>query len=104
MFDTLCLQGWDTGVVGMKKGGKRFLVVPPGMAYGSQGMGNKVPANSTLLFEVEVVRVSLSLLYHGNIWLLINKASSYRKHFKFIGIKFNSNRMFYFISIIFVKL
>lgn len=42
----------------MKKGGKRFLVVPPGLAYGSQGMGSRVPANSTLLFEVEVVRVS----------------------------------------------
>lgn len=41
----------------MKKGSKRFLVVPPGLAYGSQGMGSKVPANSTLLFEVEVVRV-----------------------------------------------
>ena len=42
----------------MKKGAKRFLVVPPNLAYGSQGMGNKVPPNSTLLFEVEVVRVS----------------------------------------------
>ena len=56
-------QGWDTGVVGMKKGGKRFLVVPPGMAYGSQGMANRVPANSTLLFEVEVVRVSCFLFF-----------------------------------------
>ena len=42
----------------MKKGGKRFLVVPPGLAYGAQGIGNRVPANSTLLFDVEVVRVS----------------------------------------------
>ena len=55
------LQGWDTGAVGMKKGGKRFLVIPPNLAYGSQGMGNKVPPNSTLLFEVEVVRVSRGL-------------------------------------------
>ncbi|XP_052789453.1 FK506-binding protein 15-like isoform X2 [Mya arenaria] len=53
------IKGWDTGVVGIKKGGKRFLVVPPDMAYGSQGMGGRVPPNSTLLFEVEVVRVKL---------------------------------------------
>ena len=54
----LIFQGWESGVIGMKKGAKRFLVVPPNLAYGSQGMGNKVPPNSTLLFEVEVVRVS----------------------------------------------
>lgn len=54
-------QGWETGVIGMKKGGKRFLVVPPNLAYGSQGMGNKVPPNSTLLFEIEVVRVNITI-------------------------------------------
>ncbi|XP_052221939.1 FK506-binding protein 15-like isoform X2 [Dreissena polymorpha] len=53
------IKGWDSGVVGMKKGGKRFLVVPPGLAYGTQGMGDKVSPNSTLLFEVEIVRVKL---------------------------------------------
>lgn len=52
----------------MKKGGKRFLVVPPGLAYGSQGMGNKVPANSTLLFEVEVVRVCCYALVYTNLF------------------------------------
>ncbi|KAL4218675.1 FK506-binding protein 15 [Mactra antiquata] len=53
------IKGWDTGVVGMKKGGKRFMVVPSSLAYGSQGMANRIPANATLLFEIEVVRVKL---------------------------------------------
>ena len=52
------IQGWETGVIGMKKNGKRLLVIPPGLAYGSQGMGNRVPANATLIFEVEIVRVN----------------------------------------------
>lgn len=51
-------QGWETGIVGMKKGGRRFLIVPPGLAYGEQGMGDKVPPNSTLIFEIEMIRVS----------------------------------------------
>lgn len=42
---------------GMKKGGKRFLVIPPNQAYGSQGVANRVPADSTLIFEAEVKRV-----------------------------------------------
>ncbi|CAH1787108.1 unnamed protein product, partial [Owenia fusiformis] len=57
------IKGWDEGVVGMKKGGKRLLVVPPMMAYGAQGMGDRVPPNSTLIFEIEVVRVKLAKEY-----------------------------------------
>ena len=51
----------------MKKGGKRFLVIPPNLAYGSQGMGNKVPPHSTLLFEVEVMRVSRTELDEASL-------------------------------------
>ncbi|XP_062586110.1 FK506-binding protein 15-like [Saccostrea cucullata] len=51
------IKAWDQGVVGMKKGSKRLLVVPPSLGYGSQGAGSKIPPNSTLIFEVEVVRV-----------------------------------------------
>lgn len=54
------IKGWDAGVVGMKKGSKRLLVVPPSLGYGSQGAGNKIPPNSTLIFEVSVVRVKLA--------------------------------------------
>lgn len=46
-------------MIGMKKGSKRLLVVPPSLGYGSQGAGSKIPPNSTLIFEIEVVRVGI---------------------------------------------
>lgn len=52
------IQGWDLGVVGMKVGGKRDLVIPPGLAYGAQGFGTSVPSNATLHFTVQLVGVS----------------------------------------------
>ncbi|XP_070614630.1 FK506-binding protein 15 isoform X1 [Erythrolamprus reginae] len=54
------IKGWEEGMMGLKKGGKRFLVVPPALAYGSQGVANRVPPDSTLAFEVEVKRVRLA--------------------------------------------
>ncbi|ESP04504.1 hypothetical protein LOTGIDRAFT_170749 [Lottia gigantea] len=50
------IKGWDTGLVGLKKGGKRMLIIPPSLGYGAQGMGDRIPANSTLIFETELVR------------------------------------------------
>jgi FKBP-type peptidyl-prolyl cis-trans isomerase len=50
------IQGWDQGVVGMKVGGKRKLTIPPSLGYGSQDMG-AIPPNSTLIFEVELLKV-----------------------------------------------
>lgn len=50
------IQGWDQGLIGMKEGGKRTLVIPPSMAYGSQDLG-VIPPNSTLIFQVELVKV-----------------------------------------------
>ncbi|XP_077161530.1 FK506-binding protein 15 isoform X2 [Paroedura picta] len=51
------IKGWEEGMIGMKKGGRRFLLIPPALAYGSQGVANRIPSDSTLAFEVEVKRV-----------------------------------------------
>lgn len=50
------IEGWDQGVVGMKVGGKRTLIIPPELAYGRAGNG-PVPGNAALIFDIELLSV-----------------------------------------------
>ena len=51
------IRGWELGIRGMRVGGRRLLVVPPSLAYGSRGIPGVVPRNATLVFEVHLVDV-----------------------------------------------
>jgi FKBP-type peptidyl-prolyl cis-trans isomerase len=48
------IQGWEQGLVGMKEGGRRLLVIPPGLGYGASGSPPKIKPNETLLFVIDL--------------------------------------------------
>lgn len=52
------IRGWDEGVVGMREGGKRVLMLPAEYGYGAGGAGNRIPPGASLVFEVELLEVT----------------------------------------------
>lgn len=52
------IQGFQQGIVGMKVGGQRRVIIPPELAYGNQSQGTSIPANATLVFEITLTSVS----------------------------------------------
>ncbi|NXU88569.1 FKB15 protein, partial [Xiphorhynchus elegans] len=70
------IKGWEEGMMGMKKGGRRYLIIPPALAYGTQGVAGRVPPDSTLVFEVEVRRVKLAKECSGSDGLSVSSRDS----------------------------
>jgi FKBP-type peptidyl-prolyl cis-trans isomerase len=55
------IKGWDAGLVGMRAGGVRRLIIPPEEGYGEKGAGSVIPPNAKLIFEIELVRIQSAL-------------------------------------------
>ena len=83
------IEGWEIGLMGMKVGGKRTLVIPPELAYGERGAGDLIPPKATLTFDVEIVDVEApgyGLVNAGEIQVLQEDG------YKFIDIRTQKER------------
>jgi len=54
----MVIEGWDKGLVGIRKGGRRMLTIPPEMGYGAEGYPPDIPPNETLVFVVDAVSIN----------------------------------------------
>ena len=85
------IKGWETGIVGMKVGGKRTLIIPPELGYGERGAGELIPPNSTLVFDIEIIDIqppSYNLITTDEIQNLL------KDNYKFIDIRTKEERDF----------
>ena len=53
----MLIKGWDIGIIGMKEGGQRKLVIPSDYGYGSRGVPGVIPGGATIFFDVELLKV-----------------------------------------------
>jgi FKBP-type peptidyl-prolyl cis-trans isomerase len=82
------IKGWDEGLLGMKIGGKRTLIIPPDLAYGAMARG-KIPANATLKFSVEVLGIERMEIIEDSIGTgeEIVEGTSFRAHMKLTALE-----------------
>jgi len=75
------IKGWDEGVTGMRIGGKRKLIIPSDLGYGSHGAGDVIPGDATLIFEIELLEIKLGAVFQpAGVMHLDRITTTFRLH------------------------